>query len=475
MQVRRDTRTILAMSAFSLVFGCSEPAPTNPGMDADVDDATVDATSLSDGALNDGALTDGALDGGPDGSASESGAERWRHSYPGAFNHVSAVLSLRDGGVIVAARFTGTVRFGGDEIDVGFVLTRFDAHGEHVWSLPLANTLFAYVAEAADGHLWVAGEGWPDLGDGAGPPPPDGSPASFIGKLGADGSHVWSTFTVGRHQISSVAVAPNGTGAIGGTVSEEVSIAGRTLQPISSECCRSAFVLGLDAHGEPTFDRVFLQSQPAVRHVVFDDSGRLLVQGYADRAGVIDESTFDPAGGTADVFVMRWSATSSPEWLRQIGNDDHNFSFTFDANGNAESVIAGDYASELRIDEASLAVTGGVESYVIGLDTAGHVRFATALTGDGTERVTGVAASPDGRTAIIGEFEGSARLGTHVFEGSASGPGAVVAVLDGTGRVVWAHMLPEYTTGRVDAGTTTMHVAAIDRSSSALLVAGFAL
>lgn len=471
MQVFRQSRIILVVSAFSLAFGCGEPSPTIPGMDADVDAATVDATL----STADGALSDAAWNGGPDGSASESGALTWRRSYPGAFNHVSSVLSLRDGGVIIAARFTGTVHLGGDDIDVGFALARFDARGEHVWSLPLANTLFAYVVEEADGHLWVAGEGWPDLGDGPPPPPPDGSPASFIGKLRADGSHVWSTFTAGRHQILSVTVAPNGTGAIGGTVSEEVSIAGRALQPISPECCRSAFVLGLDAHGEPTFDRVFLESQPTVRRVVFDDSGRLLVQGYADRAGVIDESTFDPVGGTADVFVMRWSATSSPEWLRQVGNDDHNFAFTFDANGNAESVLAGDYASELRIDEATLPVTGGIESYMIGLDAAGHVRFATALTGDGTDHVTGVAASPDGRTAVIGEFEGSARLGAHVLEGSASGPVVVVAVLDGTGGVVWTHVLAEYTAGSVDAGSTTMHVAAIDRSSSALLVAGFAL
>ncbi len=154
----------------------------------------------------------------------------------------------------------------------------------------------------------------------------------------------------------------------------------------------------------------------------------------------------------------------------EIGNDDHNFSFVFDANGRAESVLAGEYTSELQIDGTSLSFVGGIDSYVIGLDPAGEIRFTTTLVGNGTERVTGVAASSDGRTVILGEFDAHAQLRTHLLEGEASGSTGFVAMLDETGEVLWSHILLGSSPERVDVTSTEVHTVALEHTSNALLV-----
>jgi hypothetical protein len=159
-----------------------------------------------------------------------AGETVWASAYgDGDVQHVTAIATLPDDGVVLTGDFFGTLDLGGDPLvatgdSTDIYVAALDADGGHRWSLAAGDEEYQYAhAIAARGDIVVCGEfrGEIDLGGG---PLVATQTDSFIAKIDAAGTLVWSIANAdpGDDTCHAVAIDDDGDIAITGRFAEGI-------------------------------------------------------------------------------------------------------------------------------------------------------------------------------------------------------------------------------------------------------------
>ncbi|MEO8147147.1 MAG: T9SS type A sorting domain-containing protein [Bacteroidia bacterium] len=147
------------------------------------------------------------------------------------------------------------------------------------------------------------------------------------------------------------------------------------------------------------------------------------------------------AGGTSDIFVVKYDMYGSVLWAKRIGGaaDDLVNSIAIDGSGNA--VVTGEYLSNvLSFGGVSLTITTGGFSdiFVAKYDPAGTVMWAKKGGGNGDDGAVGICTDAVGNIFLAGSFNGpSITFGTNTVTKSGS-VDALIVKLDLNGAFLWA-------------------------------------
>lgn len=156
--------------------------------------------------------------------------------------------------------------------------------------------------------------------------------------------------------------------------------------------------------------------------------GGAVVVGYGSGGGTCGGSVL-PGRGGRDILIAKVSAAGSCEWARLIGGTEDDEARTVAVDVDGSILVGGTFRASTDFDPqegAALRVSrGGSDAFVARYAPDGA--FVSVAVSGGTEddAINGIAVGSDGEISVVGEFRGTATIGSDVAP-------AVLASVGGT-------------------------------------------
>jgi hypothetical protein len=327
------------------------------------DEARSVATDAAGNVLVAG-FTDGVLEGNTSRGDSDgfvvkydaAGTRLWtRQLGTAGYDLVTSVATDAAGNVVVAGytlgAFEGYARAGGAD---AFVV-KYDAAGTMLWARQFGTASHDQarsVATDAAGNVLVAGfagTGYADL---------DAGKQLLVRKYDAAGTEVWTRGlgSASDDEASSVATDAAGNVLVAGLTSGQLG---------SGPSAGSAdlYVMKLDATGATVWVRQLgTAAVDEARSVATDAAGNAVVAGCT--SGALDGNA---SAGGGDAFVVKYDASGSKLWTRQLGTAAYDAAWSVATDGAGDVLVAGTTGSAL---EGSTSA-GGADAFVLKLGADG--------------------------------------------------------------------------------------------------------
>jgi hypothetical protein len=261
-------------------------------------------------------------------------------------------------------------------------------------------TTFGDTAQAvttdAAGNIFVAGR--TDLGDidGGGPDTPAGGSDLFLAKYSSNGSRVWirQLGTSGQDFAYGVATDSGGNTYVVGTTDSDLDGAGSQVFGGGAD----AFVVKYDADGALVWIRQLgnVDYEEAMG-VAMDGSNNVYITGST--SGDIDNVGPPAPAGIANVFLAKYNANGTQQWVRQFGSATEEKAYGVTVSGTNVYLTGYTYGD---LDGAGPGGSAYIDIFLASYDTDGNqqwisqvgssvidVGFRLAVDGGGNIYVTG--------------------------------------------------------------------------------------
>ncbi|HRI65076.1 MAG TPA: SBBP repeat-containing protein [Polyangium sp.] len=337
------------------------------------------------------------------------------------------VSTLADGSVIVTGTFNWPVDFGlGVLSPVGndlFVL-KLDPDGKLVWSQMFGgdgNQRPTAMTATADGGCIVVGNSSGKFAIGTADAV-DTSSGSFVLRLDSNGEPQWFDVVDGSGPVTihDVAVAPNGTIAIGGAFTDAFTMG--DLPELASHAAQDGFWAVYDDTGKVLRNKAVGGDgySDSINALVFRPTdGNLLltgqVEGPVDLGGglitnvdMYDSNTYVLAVNTAGEYVN--------SRLYGRSGSDGAYGLAVDDDGNA--YVAGEFYGSIAFGPISLASKGNSDAFVGKIRPNLEPAFQQAWGDSERQTAYSVAVDGNGRVYVAGSVYGTVDFGLGPTTGS---------------------------------------------------------
>lgn len=323
----------------------------------------------------------------------------------------------RDGSVIVAGKFNGTVDFGGGpKTSAGSAdvyLVKFDPSGSHVWSRSFGGSDEDEVRSLAldgAGNLVVAGVFYGTMNPGSGPIQSHGLTDAFVASFGPDGTPRWAKALGGRGYDTSLGVTVDvqGNTVVTGNFKAKAEFGG---EPVETSGHTDAFLVKLGIDGSHLWSRSLSAGREAHGwHVAADRQGNVFMAG--DFYGTIDAGGTKLKSQSTDLFLAKYDKTGSQAWVKRFGGavEDHGSGLAIDAQDNL--VWTGWFSKEIDFGGGRLPAAGASgDVFVTKLDSSGDHLWSHAYGGLSGNHSEAVVIGPEGSIFVTGSYAKNFRFG----------------------------------------------------------------
>ncbi|WP_437956983.1 SBBP repeat-containing protein [Sorangium sp. So ce119] len=324
----------------------------------------------------------------------------------------SAIVLDRDGNVFAAGFSSEPFSLGGNLIDRGHFVAKFDPDGQHVWSKHLTGAcLLARVsslATTAQGDLLVTGSfcGSIDLGDGA--IPSQGADVDvFLAKLsGSDGSGrrsdgFWGKAFGGEGaQLGTrVMVDPAGNIWLAGNYARSIDFGLGSLPPADR---MDAYVVKFSSDGVAVSDASFHGSGiQTVTGAALDEMGGPLLAVAFDGSVNTGAGTFVSDG--SDSYLIKLSSQATYQWAKLFGGagDYDGGELAYDRSGDV--FFSGAFDGDMSIGGEELSASGdSSDIFVVKLTRLGQPLWSRRFGSPEGDRVLAIKSDSLGDPVIVG-------------------------------------------------------------------------
>ena len=374
-------------------------------------------------------------------------------------DEVTGLAQFPNGDIALSGAFWFSLPLGDTILESGssvrsLFAARVQPDGQLVWAQRFSGDGLKQITDirtTADGNIVLAGYFKNDLqfGDSlliseAAP----GSTSLFAASLNGDGALRWvrQAGGAGNTRIEAMAMAPDGTIAVGGNFDGTFSLAGSDFD--AGFVDTDVFVAAFSAEGTPLWAR-------DAGGVVFDDlqaltvdsSGHIYVAG--DITGVMnvsEEIVIQSSTGNSDVFLIKYDSSGEPLWGKAFGGQDVQTGNSIAAAAD-RVIVGGSFQGPIAYDGLS-ANTGDMTTawgYLSGFDQeTGEGQWLQTIPTDDLGLVRALAFLPN-RDLLAGGLFGS----TAEFDGlqltAAGGLSAFLGLRPAVITNTRASSLPEQT------------------------------
>lgn len=316
----------------------------------------------------------------------------------------------------------------------------------------------------AAGNLVVAARGTSTIDFGGGPLQSAGGTDLFLARLAPDGEHLWSKrFGDAANQFDdgyALAVAADGQIAVAGDFEGTIDFGGG---PLVAKNIGDPFLARFDPDGKHVWSKAFKTGSYAYpQGLTFDPDGNLLVAGYffvsLDLGGGVMNSA-----GMVDAFVAKLDKNGAHVWSQRFGDaaGQYILGLVSDAAGNVH--VGGGFSGAIDLGKGAMLSAGDNDVFLGKLDPLGNAVWSKRFGDAKLQVLRDLAIDSQGRLALGGDTQGVIDFGGGPI-GDASSH-AFVAQVDGTGKHLWSHL--------VSTGKANLRGIAVDGPGAILLTGDF--
>ena len=331
-----------------------------------------------------------------------------------------SVATDREGNIVLAGDFQGTVSFGGSPLESGdgydVFVAKFDAQGRHVWSRRFGGAdrdLASGLSLDHVGNVFLTGEFRNKVDFGGGPLISAGDVDIFVVKLDQNGEHLYSKGFGGPREDFGTGIAADFAGnvVVTGEYTDSVAFGDQRLRTAMGY---DIFVVKLDQHGETVWSKSFgpLDSSGihGGRSIALDRSGNVLLTGdFRDRVEFGGDMLV--SAGAYDVFVAKLDPEGRHLWSKRFGDTEWDTAESIATDGVGNVIIGGGYQGTVDFGGGPLPSAGRLDGFVLALDPWGNYRGARAFGDKASQSAMSVTVDYVGHVFVAGTFEGSLDFG----------------------------------------------------------------
>ncbi len=354
------------------------------------------------------------------GDVPECGDALWNKRFGGIASDEGTDLAVGpDDGIVITGVFDAgsSIDFGGSTFDNkgsfdGFIAS-FDGDGGHRWSRAFGSTTAdaaRSVAIDTTGAVIVTGDTQGAVNLGGGLLTSAGAQDVIVAKFDGDGGHMWSTIYKSPQQQVGLhcAVTSNHAVILGGVFRGSIDFGGGALISAGLD---DIYLTKLDANGKHQWSKRFGDASIDYASAMMVDASDAIVQagffaGTLDYGGGILMS----AGGN-DVFVAKLDGDGGHLWSKRFGSAGDQRVEGAGIAGDGRVLIGGSFDGTIDFGGGVLTSGAGKDAFIAVFDAAGGHLWSRRLSGPGNDRVTTIAAAPDGNILVGGIYVGSLDLG----------------------------------------------------------------
>lgn len=308
----------------------------------------------------------------------------------------------------------------------------------------------AAVAAMPDGGLVIAGhfEGALDLGSDR--LTSAGETDAFIARLDPDGRVDWADRVGGSGFDAATALVVDRAGnpVLVGELSGTVLVGDVRLRARGRS---DVFAVSFAADGAVRWAVTLGDSDwDTAAGAALTRHGSIAVVGSSGRIERVDDRA---RADDSDVLVALIGPAGRLLWTRSFGGTEWDQGFAVAAQRDGGIEVAGSFGGAVELGSTRLVSAGLTDGFTVRLSRAGRVGRARRLGGTGADAATALAAWPDGRTAVAGQFTGTLSLAdttlvsgraSHVFVVRSDAGGEIVSATDaGAGEADALVALPD--------------------------------
>jgi hypothetical protein len=402
----------------------------------------------------------------------------------------NSVIADRDGNVIVAGRYTGSVDFDpGSGVDRltgggGFV-AKYTPAGALLWARRFDASVVKLAIDRGD-NVYAAGSFDRtvdfDPRRGQSNVSSSGGTDGFVVKLSPAGNlkYVRTFGGGGDDAVGGLAVATSGEVYLAGTFGARADFnpeSGRA--SIGNSGGLDGFVVALDNRGHYRWAGSFAgPDDESVADLDLDPGRNILVTGRY--LGLVDFDPLNPVqsagnAGTEQAYAFKWNNDGEFVWLAGFGGTGTTYGTSITSDRDSNVIVAGQFDGTSDFDPRAgtfnLTAPANGQTFVTRLNAAGNLAWAKAIGGSSAvERGPGeVSTDKDGNVYTTGRFSGTQdfdpNAGTQNLDAGVE-EDVFVSKLDADGDFVFARNLG----GNGDAFAVG---SVLDRTGNILTTGGF--
>lgn len=375
----------------------------------------------------------------------------WSLSFGDALSqHAHALAVDTEGNVVAAGSFTGTIRFGGQDLtapqgEVRAFLAKIDATGNNTWSMVFGDSGTVSIRDVVidgAGNIVVVGSFVGTLVFGSAQLIGGPEPQAFVVKLDGAGLLLWarqlSTVSPGSGTSTALAVTVDGGSrvVVGGEVTGTVQIDATTLTSFDAA---DGLLLKLSPAGVLQFGKLFgRDGQQRITAVAAAPSTDIAIAG--DFGGVVELQPNNPVAskGDWDAFAARLTASGAHVWSRTFGAPSDQLAVAVDIDAMDNVTVGGNFFGAFDSGLGSYPSAGAEDMFVASLKAmTGDTQWVGVYGGNLTDHLAALGQDPIGDTVIVGHFAGALHVGATTLV-SLGGSDVLIAKLDTAGGIHWA-------------------------------------
>lgn len=259
----------------------------------------------------------------------------------------------------------------------------------------------------------------------------------FVAKYNAQGVLQWAKSFGGDRDDYARAIAVDGQGNV--VIVGDFNSATITCDDIITPNIggRDVFTVKLDAQGKVQWVRTAGDSGLHEGYAItVDAASNIYVAGKIWSQIQFDTYQFD-SHFDSDTFLVSYNSNGNVRWARQFGNFSIALPRSIAVDSQQRVLMTGYFDQSFDLDGHPLICHGSQDTFVAQFNADGKALWALALGGPGMDTPKDMAIDSQDRMCVTGSFAQTAWFGDVFLAGGAQ-RNAYIAMLDSTGRVLWA-------------------------------------
>lgn len=361
----------------------------------------------------------------------------WLSTFGGSDNEMGFDIDVNDAGEVIAVgTFEGSADFGEAPGDVTLTaagqqdifIAKIDANGMLIWAKRIGGSSVDEangVALDADDNVYVVGRfvSTVDFDPGAGTSnlSAGGSPDAFVLKLDENGDFLWAhDFGSGDNEEAEDVVIdsennPIITGSFSGTMDFDPG-PGET--SIYGDGAGDPFHLKLSPSGDLIWVTTFTSDGYVFSaDIDIDEDDNIVTHGFFSK-----DINFNPESGgqiilsegSEDSYTAKINSNGELVWANILGGYSIEFGYGVAVDAIGDVYITGLYYDSPDLDpglgEFFLPSSGIEDTYIVKYDGQGNFVWAKQTGGSSSDAGYGIAISPTGDIAVVGNYWGTSDL-----------------------------------------------------------------